>query len=79
MADAKLTADRYISRAGGPVNPTAADITRDLVDVANFILWHKDRDMYGAVRKQEAWLAFCRLINVEPQKIEAIIRPKESA
>jgi hypothetical protein len=79
MADTRLTADRYISRGGGSPKPSSAELAADLMQVSNFILWHEDRDMYGAVRKQEAWLAFCRLVNVEPRKIEAIIRPEPNA
>lgn len=75
MADARLAADKYITRAGGPPKPTPKQISSDLVDVSNFILWHDDNSIYGSVRKRAAWLAFCRLMNIEPHKVEAIIRP----
>jgi len=74
--DASRVADRYISRAGGPVNPTREQLSSDLVTVSNFIIWHDDGHLMGGVRKREAWLAFCRLMNIEPHKVEAIIRPQ---
>jgi hypothetical protein len=76
MGDPRLVADRYISRGGGSPLPTVSEFADDLLKVSNFILWHDERDMRGGVRSQEAWLAFCRLVNVEPRKIKDIVRPE---
>lgn len=69
-------ADKYISRAGGSPQPTRDDLVNDLVTVSNFILWHDENHIQGGVRTREAWMSFCRLMNVEPFKIEQVIRPK---
>lgn len=73
MSDPRLIADKYLSRAGGPPQPTINQVSRDIMSVSNFMLWHSPDDMIGGVRMKEAWLAFCRLTNIEPHKIEQII------
>lgn len=75
--DAKLIADKYISRGGGSPAPTTGDVSLDICRLANFILWHDDRDMHGCVRPNEAFESMCRLLNVEPHKIRDIIRPED--
>jgi hypothetical protein len=74
---AKAIADRYISRGGGEVIPSVEQYSIDLCQLANFILWHEDRDMHGCVRRDEAFAAMCRLLNVEQHRIRDIIRPKD--
>jgi len=72
--DAARTADKYVSRAGGPPVPTTRDVAEDIVTLSNFILWHEDDDMFGGVKTKDAFMAMCRLLNIEPHKIRSIIR-----
>jgi len=73
--DSSTVADRYIARGGGSPSPTGHDIASDLVDLSSFLLWHEEGDPYGGIRAEDAFLAMCRLLNVEPHKIRKIIRP----
>ena len=72
--DAARTADKYLSRAGGPPAPTTHDVAKDIVTLSNFLLWHEDNDIWGGVKAKDAYMAMCRMLNVEPHKIRAIIR-----
>lgn len=69
MSDARTIADRYISRAGGSPTWNREEFARDLLTLGSFILWHEINDLRGGVRPPEAFLAMCRLLNVEPHKI----------
>lgn len=73
--DAKLLADKYISRAGGSPRPSVEEFSRDLLIVSDFILWHDERNMFGGVIAKDAFAAFCRITNVEPHVIRKIVRP----
>ena len=76
MSDARTIADKYISRAGGSPTWDQQEFARDLLTLGSFILWHEDNDLRGGVRPPEAFLAMCRLLNVEPHKIREIVRPQ---
>ena len=65
----------YISRGGGPPVMTPEDFSRDLITVANFILWHEDNDIHALIRPPQAFAALCRLLNVEQHVIRKILRP----
>lgn len=73
--DAKLIADKYISRGGGKPRPEFDDFVKDMMTLGNFILYHDDRDMHACVYPADAFAAMCRLLNLEPHRIREIIRP----
>lgn len=72
-ADARPVADKYISRGGGTPIPTVEEFSRDLLAVAQFILWHDRNDVYGGQRSDAAFAAFCRIVNVEQHAIRKIV------
>ena len=78
MPNAKSTADKYIQRSGARIDYDEDDFAVDLLTVANFILFHDERNMHGGVRAGEAFEGFCRLINVEPHRLREIARPQSS-
>lgn len=75
---AKAIADKYISRGGGSPEPDSKEIAVDIMKLANFILWHDERDMHGCVYPAEAFEVMCRLLNLEQHRIREIIRPERS-
>lgn len=79
MTDAARIADRYITRGGADPRRTAADVSGDIVDLASFILWHDEKELVGGVRRDEAFAAMCRLLNLEQHAIRKIIRPDDAA
>lgn len=76
-SQAAAIADKYIERGGGKPNPTSSDLAVDIMKLANFILWHNERDMHGCVYPKEAFEVMCRLLNLEQHRIREIIRPPE--
>lgn len=78
MSDAARTADKYIQRSGAPIDYAKADFVLDLSKVANFILWHDENDMHGALYPGEAFEALCRVAHVEPWRLREIIKPGAS-
>ena len=74
--EAKSIADKYISRGGGKPVMDAKDFASDLITLSSFILWHDPRAMHGGAYKEDAYSAMCRLLNVEPHRIQEIIRPE---
>jgi hypothetical protein len=50
----------------------------DVVKVAAFIAWHEPNSLWGGVKRDEAFDAFCRLIGAnDPDRIFKIVRKDE--
>lgn len=77
--DSRAIADKYISRGGGSPEWSSDEFALDLMQLSNFILWHRKNDMHGCVYPHEAFAAMCRLLNVEQHRIRQIIKPDEPA
>lgn len=60
---AKQTANAYIEPGGAPIPYERDARVSDFLEVARFVLWHDKNDMHGAVRRDEAAEALCRLVN----------------
>jgi hypothetical protein len=66
-------ADRYISAGGRPANYDRDALVSDLADLSAFLAWAAEDDaIYGAVRANDAFLAACRLLDVDAAKLRAI-------
>lgn len=76
--DAKRIADKYIARDGGEPDD-GGDITRafsrDLLNVATFVLYHEPRAIHGGVNPDDAFAALCRLLQLDRRRIQEIVRP----
>lgn len=72
--DAKRTADKYIERGGYVRGERKDRWSEDLRDVLSFIVWHEDGHMRGGVTAGEAFLAACRLLNLEAHEMRRILR-----
>lgn len=71
--NAASVADGYITRGGAdPMRPISA-AAEDIVDLASFILWHDPADLIGGVRRDRAFEAMCRLLNLEQHVIRNIV------
>lgn len=80
MTRAADLADKYISRTGGAPDSHAAGDFRilkasiaDIVTLANYLGWTTDGGMWGGVKSEEAWLAFCRMVDRPPAEFKRII------
>lgn len=79
MSDAAKIADRYIARDGKAPTPESEKMrpclasTTDIITVATFLGWH-DRDFFGGVNNDEAWLAFCRIVGFPAGEFKEVIR-----
>ncbi|MGJ0393023.1 MAG: hypothetical protein ACR650_09735 [Methylocystis sp.] len=74
--DIKRIADRYIARDGGltKAQKGAERRAEDVLNVAAFIAWHDNGDLWGGVKREEALAAFSRLVGAPIQKLEQIVR-----
>lgn len=77
MTDAKLTADRYISRGGGHPTFDRDEFVRDLITLGSFVLYHDRRALHGGVMRDDAFGAMCRLVNLERHRLREIIKPDD--
>jgi hypothetical protein len=75
MMDAKRTANKYVE-PGGYIRGERPDrVARDIGDLASFILWHDPGYLRGGITASEAWLAFCRVLALDPVEFRKIIKP----
>lgn len=49
----------------------------DIRDVASFIYWHRENDMHGSVRREDAFSAFSRLVGIDEKRLAAIFDKDE--
>jgi len=52
-------------------------ITGDITAVAAFIAWHEPREMFGGFRAEEAWEAFCRLLDLPSAELREAVKGKD--
>lgn len=74
MGERHRIADRYIEPGGYLPGERQERTPDDLLCVAIFIGWHDDKHVMGGVRAEEAFRAFCRLINVPSVALRKIVR-----
>ncbi len=72
--DAKRTADRYIERGGYQMGKRAAQVPDDVITLMSFLAWHDPNEIMGGSKAGEAFLAACRLLNLEPVAIRKIMK-----
>lgn len=82
MRRAADIADKYIAPDGGPPRTEEQGGARaqridDLTTVAAFLLWHEPYDMFGGRKADEAFLAFCRLVDLPPDRLRTAIHPDD--
>jgi hypothetical protein len=70
-------ADKYIERGGYMPGERRERHVEDLLAVLSFVGWHEPGHLQGGVRAGEAFLALCRLLNLEPAAMRKIIRGQE--
>lgn len=46
----------------------------DTLSVAAFIAWQDPGEIYGGVKREEAFEAFCRLMGLDPWTLDKIIK-----
>lgn len=72
--EVKRTADRYIERGGYQKGKRAAQVPDDLVTLMSFLVWHDPNEIMGGQKAGEAFLAACRLLNLEPVAMRKIMK-----
>lgn len=72
--DVKQRADRYVERGGYVRGERRDRVADDILAVALFIGWHDPDDIMGGERADEAFAAFCRVVNLEQVELRKIIR-----
>ena len=69
------TADRYISRGGRVHGKYDRDAwATDLNCVASFLAWQDPGELRGGERADDAWTAFCRLLDLPSAELRKVIR-----
>jgi len=72
--DAKRTADKYVERGGYlPGDRQGERLPHDMVTVASYLAWHHPDHIMGGVSAGEAYIAFCRLANLDPVGLRKIV------
>ena len=57
----------------GPLHGVLIGV-KDIVDVAAFLAWHEPDDLVGGVRANKAFEAFARIIEIEPERLQRIVK-----
>lgn len=66
-------ADRYISKGGRTAAYDRDAFTTDLCTAASFLCWAED-EMFGMETGRDAFLAMCRMLDIDPIPLRKIVR-----
>lgn len=72
--DAKRRADAYVERGGYLPGERPVRVAEDILTALSFIVWHEPDHMQGGYRADDAFLAICRVLNVEAAEMRKIVR-----
>lgn len=66
-------ASRYISKGGRTASYGKKEWTEDLMCTAEFLVWAED-EFFAGYTGAEAFIAFCRLVDIDPIKLRKIMK-----
>lgn len=67
-------ADKFISRGGRTAEYSRTDYVADMVTAASFLAWAEDDGaMFGGETAKDAFMAFCRLLDVPAVKLRKTV------
>lgn len=69
----RTIADRYISKGGRTAAYDRAAFTTDLCTAASFLV-NAEEEMFGMETGRDAFLAMCRMLEIDPIPLRKIIR-----
>ena len=71
---ATRTANKYVEPGGYIHGERDKALAGDLLTFLSFIAWHDDNHMQGGYRANEAFLAACRVLALDPVEMRKVVR-----